>query len=108
MATRCTITIEGQNSVKVYKHHDGYPSATLEWLEDFNKEFTAERAHDPSYKLAALLRSSILDAEKYDLGTSRFTGWGIVPINDDCDEEWEYHLYSNGRVSCHEVERHYN
>ena len=39
MATRCTIIVEGIDSVKVYKHWDGYPEATLEWLQDFNEDF---------------------------------------------------------------------
>ena len=40
MATRCTIIVEGIDLVKVYKHHDGYPEATLEWLQSFNEDFT--------------------------------------------------------------------
>lgn len=99
MATRATIIVEGQPSVKAYKHWDGYEEATLPWLEEFNKTFTEERGDDPDYKLAQLLRSSAFDAKKYSLDPSRNTGWGIVPIKADMWEEYEYHLHSDGRVS---------
>jgi len=107
MATRATIYVEGIDTVKVYKHWDGYPSATLPWLEDFNKSFTQKRGDDPDYKLAQLLRSSAFDAGKYNLDSSRDTGWGVVHINGDCNEEHEYHLMADGKVKHLPVERHY-
>ena len=54
MATRCTIKIEGIDYAKVYKHWDGYPDATLRWLEEFNRNFSKNRGDDPAYKLAQL------------------------------------------------------
>ena len=107
MATRATIIVEGQPSVKAYKHWDGYPEATLAWLEEFNKSFAEARGDDPEYKLAQLLRSSAFDAEKYNLDPSRDTGWGIIPINADVWEEYEYFLRHDGSVDCKPVERHY-
>jgi len=107
MATRATIYVEGIDTVKVYKHWDGYPEATLPWLEDFNKSFTEERGHDPDYKFAQLLRSSMRDAKKYGLDDSHHTGWGVVHINGDCNEEHEYHLLADGTVEHLPVERHY-
>ena len=107
MATRATIYVEGIDTVKVYKHWDGYPEATLPWLEDFNKSFTERRGDDPDYKFAQLLRSSMRDASKYHLDDSEFTGWGVVPINADMWEEYEYHLLADGTVKHLPVERHY-
>ena len=99
MATRATIIVEGQTSVKAYKHWDGYETATLPWLEEFNKNFSRARGDDPEYKLAQLLRSSAFDSMKYNLDPSRDTGWGIVPIDADMWEEYEYHLHLDGSVS---------
>lgn len=113
MATRATIYILSEDKegiheqVKVYKHWDGYPEATLEWLKDFNKSFSAERGDDPQYKMAQLLRSSNRDAGKYGLDDAHHTGWGIVPINADCGAEWEYYLNVDGSVIYMSVERHW-
>ena len=99
MSTRCTIKIEGVEYVKIYKHFDGYPSATLKWLEDFNKDFTQNRGVDPEYKFAQLLRSSTRDTEKYNLDDSKYTGWGVVGYYESCGEEYEYTLHNDGAVS---------
>lgn len=99
MATRCTIKVEGFELVKVYKHWDGYPQATLPWLEKFNKEFSDRRGDDPSYKIAQLLRSSVFDCIEFKLDDSKETGWGIIAYNDDAGEDYEYILHKNGDVS---------
>jgi hypothetical protein len=99
MSTRCTVKVEGVNYAKVYKHFDGYPSATLKWLEDFNKDFTENRGNDPEYKFAQLLRSSSRDAEKYGLDDSDYTGWGVMKYADDWNEEYEYTLHKDGTTT---------
>ena len=99
MATRCTIKVEGIDLVKVYKHYDGYPEATLEWLQSFNEDFAKNRGDDPEYKIAQLLRSSARDSKTYGLDQSKHTGWGILPIDSDAGEEFEYVLHKDGRVS---------
>lgn len=99
MATRATIKIEGLDFAKVYKHFDGYPSATLEWLQEFNKEFTDKRGDDENYKFAQLLRSSYRDAEKYNLDNSICSGWGVMPYDCECCEDYEYTLHSDGTVT---------
>lgn len=103
MATRSEIIVEGVDEVKVYKHWDGYPSATLPWLEWFNKRFTARRGEQQGYKFAQLLRSSIADAKEYDLDDSRFTGWGVYPIGEDTGAEYIYTLNIDGSVTVEEV-----
>jgi hypothetical protein len=114
MATRATIYILSEDKqgvhqdYKVYKHWSGNPEATLEWLEDFNKSFSADRGDDPQYKFAQLLRSSSRDSRKYGLDDSNTTGWGVVPIDADCNEEWEYYLNVDGTVTHRPVERHYD
>jgi len=77
MATRCSIKIQDLTFSKVYKHFSS-------WLE-FNKEFSERRGVDPEYKFAQLPRSSI--NSDYDLDPSIETGWGVVPYEDDLDEE---------------------
>ena len=99
MATRCSIIVEGIDTVKVYKHWDGYPEATLQWLEDFNKDFTKARGADPEYKFAQLLRSSARDAEKYRLDAGKHTGWAVLPIDNDAWEEYIYTLCKSGAVT---------
>ena len=98
MATRATIQLEGYEVVKLYKHWDGYPKATLQWLEDFNKDFVENRGDDSSYKFAQLIRSSAFDSEKYDLDSSRHTGWGVVEFGDECGADYQYCLMLDGSV----------
>lgn len=98
MSTRAVIIVEGLNYAQVYKHHDGYPESTLAWLEKFNQAFSHERGDDPEYKLAQLLRSSVRDAEEFNLDTSMCTGWGITGYGDDNGQEFTYLLRTNGTV----------
>ena len=102
MSTRATIKIEGFGVAKVYKHFDGYPSATLPWLKSFAYEFNKNRGWDPSYMLAQLLRSSRADATTFDLDESDTTGWGVVGYDDDCGQDYEYTIGRNGEVSYEE------
>lgn len=97
MATSATIKIEGLDNVKIYKHLDGYPDATLPWLKKFNDEFTRKRGNDPQYKFAQCLRSSAFDCEKFDLDDSRETGWGVV--SGSTNAEYNYILHTDGTVS---------
>lgn len=99
MATRCTIKIENIDYAKVYKHWDGYPEHMLQWLTEFNVDFNKNRPGDAEYKFAQLLRSSVRDDDKYHLDNSKYTGWGVVKIGDECGEAFEYTLHANGSVS---------
>jgi hypothetical protein len=99
MGTRAIIKVEGVPEVQVYKHYDGYPEGTLPWLKAFNKTFAETRGYDPGYKLAQLLRSSIADAEKFGLDTSKTTGWGVFPVGPDMGEEYVYTLHADGSVT---------
>ena len=101
MATRAIIIVEGITFAKVYKHYDGYPSATLPWLEEFNENFEESRNNDPEYKFAQLLRSSARrDAEKYNLDDSKFTGWGVVSYWGNNGADYVYTLHIDGSVTC--------
>ena len=99
MATRCSIIVDGIDTVKVYKHYDGNPQCTLEWLRVFNEDFTKNRGDDAEYKIAQLLRSSERDAKVYGLDPNKYTGWGIIPIDNDAGEEFIYFLHADGSVS---------
>lgn len=97
MATRAIIKIKGVDYAKIYKHFDGYPEGMVKWLTKFNDRFNEERGgHDPSYKFAQLLRFSSKYAKKYDLDESEYTGYGVVPIDADCGERYEYILHEDG------------
>lgn len=98
MGTSALIFVEGHDAVKVYKHFDGDPDATLPWLTDFNAEFSEQRGDDPEYKMAQLLRSSARDAGKYNLDDSRFTGWGVVPMESNIGPNYAYLLKYDGTV----------
>ena len=98
MATRAIIIIP-EAAAAVYKHWDGYPDATLPWLQAFNANFAANRGDDPDYKLAQLLRSSAFDAKAFDLDDSRHTGWGVVPLGTDMGQEFTYTLHPDGSVT---------
>lgn len=103
MATRCTIKIEGIEYAKIYKHYDGYPQATFEWLEKFNSYFQFKRGDDPNYKFAQLLRDSVRNCSTYDLDPSQFTGWGVVAFDEDWCEDYEYTLQKDGSVTIKEI-----
>ena len=98
MATRATIAVKGVDYVKIYKHFDGYPEGMIEWLTDFNDRFNKERGDDPQYKFAQLLRFSSKYSKKYNLDESEYTGYGVVPIDADCGEQYEYKLYNDGVI----------
>ena len=102
MATSCIIRVEGISYVELYKHFDGMPTSTLQWLEDFNAEASNALKDDITYKFAALVRSSIRDAEKYGLDDSKFTGWGIYPPGKMA-VDYIYTLKNDGRVTCEKV-----
>jgi hypothetical protein len=92
MATRCTIKIEGVNYAKIYKHWDGYPEGMSSWLEEFNTNFNKERGNNPEYKFAQCLRFSEREGNRFNLDMSAYTGWGVIPFDDDCFAEYEYTL----------------
>jgi len=96
MATPAVIKVEGINYVMLYKHFDGNPEATLQWLKDFNKDFTNNRGVDPSYKFAQLVRSSERDAKKYNLDASKYTGWGVIETSEYAS--YVYTLLNTGDV----------
>lgn len=98
MATTAVIQLEGYTVAKLYKHWDGYPQATLQWLEDFNKNFVETRGDDPNYKFAQLIRSSAFDCEKYNLDESRHTGWGVFGFDSGYNGEYRYRLMKDGSV----------
>lgn len=97
MSTNAVIRIEGLKGLEVYKHWDGYPEATLPWLEDFNMRFSKNRGNDPEYKVASLLRDSVLSAKKYGLDPSPYTGWGLYP-RGSVSYEYKYILKLDGTV----------
>ena len=102
MSTSAVIKVEGINFAKVYKHWDGYPSATLLWLTDFNARFTNARGDDAEYKFAQLLRNSVKDGTKYNLDDSEVTGWGVTSYKENVGE-FEYILHTDGTVTYKET-----
>jgi len=98
MATRCVIEVEGVEYVKIYKHWDGYPDATLPWLIEFHRTFLETRGIDPEYEFAQLLRSSERDGEKFGLDQSKITGWGVLSHDSRVGAEYLYILKNNGSV----------
>ena len=99
MATRCTIKIEGITFAKIYKHWDGCPENMIEWLTEFNKNFSEKRDDDPEYRFAQLLRFSSKYASKYGLDASETTGWGVVTYHESYGADYEYTLHCDGSVT---------
>jgi hypothetical protein len=104
MATRSVIKVEGLTNAQLYKHYDGYPGATLPWLEKFNTQFTQRRGEDPSYKFAQLIRSTVFMKDEFNLDESTDTGWGVVGYSDNLGQEFEYLLKSDGTVTYRQIE----
>jgi hypothetical protein len=96
MSTNAVIRVEGLD-VELYKHWDGYPDATLEWLEKFHKDFNDRRGVDPQYEFAQLVRSSIRDADEFGLDESHYTGWG-VSVKGGSYYDYLYILKNDGSV----------
>lgn len=118
MGTRAIIRVAGIEYAEVYKHWDGYPEATLDWLQDFNADFKQNRGDDPEYKLAQLLRDSArgikevpdpykpgktCDEHPRGLDPSKYTGWGVMPYKSRCGQEFEYTLNADGSVTHRKV-----
>lgn len=99
MATSVKIKVEGLKGVALYKHWDGYPTATLPWLEAFNENFTAARGDDPNYKFAQLIRSSAFDSEVFNLDYDRILGWGVITDKEEWNCRYIYTLHRDGTVS---------
>ena len=102
MSTNAVIRLEGYDFVELYKHWDGYPEATLAWLENFNERFVANRGNDLPYKFAQLIRSSAFKAEEFDLDASSFTGWGVDKKGSHC-YDYLYILKADGTVTVEKV-----
>ena len=97
MSTNAIIQVEGITYAELYKHWDGYPAATLEWLEAFNLRFAQHRGDDPAYKFAQLLRDSVRAESDYFLDPSEFTGWGVNRFGKS-HGEYKYILKGDGSV----------
>lgn len=84
MSTRSVIRFKNDEvGSMIYKHWDGYPSATIPWLVDKVKTFTEKRGNDYTYFAAYILKSVLVDAEKYGLDDSPLTGWGLFKDNKE-------------------------
>jgi len=103
MSTRAIIKIEGVDYANIYQHYDGYPENTLKYLVAFNKDFKENRGDDPQYKFAQFLRFTVRESEKYQIDNSKYTGWGVIPVNTDYGQEYEYLLKRDGTVTYTEV-----
>lgn len=98
MNKKAIIRIQGID-IFLYKNFNRYPEATFRWLNDFHKDFIKNRKNSPNYELAQLLRNSVINADKYDLDRSKYTGWSIFDGDEnDLDYTYRYILYSNGKV----------
>lgn len=99
MSTNAVIQVEGNDCI-VYKHWDGYPSATLPFLREFHKRFLKNRGYDPTYETAQLLRATMTMGPDFELDPSEFTGWGVYAGTvEDTDVPYAYVLHSDGSVS---------
>ena len=97
MSTNAMIRVEGVKYAELYKHWDGYPDATLEWLVNFNEDFRINRGNDPSYKFAQLIRSST------KIDSSPYTGWGVYEFGAVASQQFEYFLRDDGSVEVLDV-----
>jgi len=99
MATRSYIKISDLQGLKLYKHYDGDPKSTLPWLKSFNTKWAETGREDNNYKFAQLVRSSVIDAEEFNLDTSTETGWGIEYMeNKYAYGCYLYTLHADGSV----------
>jgi len=81
MGTKALINFKDEDSkphaVSIYKHWDGYPSATAPFIFHFAKEYYNNRGADVEYAVAQFLRWTITKGKEFGLDMSEFTGWGV-------------------------------
>jgi hypothetical protein len=99
MSVNSCIVIDDANC-KVYKHWNGYPEEMMGWLVDFHGDFLKSRGYDPEYELAQLLRFAAINAEKYNLDPSMYTGWGVYSKDTEICVDYTYILERGGKVTC--------
>lgn len=114
MSTRCQITVEQNENIKIYKHCDGYPNGVLDVLLPCVQTFQKYRGWDPEYLTARILMAFAVDEEKdyQEYATSehsflrdtankpRVTGFGL----DSCwhgDIEFAYVVDKNFNINVH-------
>ena len=97
MGTSALIKVE-ELDVCLYKHYDGCPENTLNWLLLFNKDFETKRKGDPHYKFAQLIRSTLREEYKENLDQSYYTGWGVYEDDSQILTDYKYILSSDGSV----------
>ena len=86
-----------KSNIVLYKHYDGYPQGTLDWLKEFNEGYV--RQEDTPYKLAQLIRSTVFLGEKHRLDPCQVTGWGVYAANSAPTTDYTYVLHCNGDVT---------
>lgn len=118
MSTRCQIGVYENDEKKfrefealIYKHSDGYPSATLPLLIEFVERFLKGRGYDTEYLSARLVQHLTNESDRdredyakqkgYDCSAFTFTGYGICK-DFHGDIEFFYAIYPD-RIETFEV-----
>lgn len=95
MSTKAQIVVEDLQTIKLYKHCDGYPSGVLPVLEPCVEAFLQRRGWDPEYLLARLVMAFGL-AEEPQRQTG-FLGYGLSG-EWYADIEWIYRVRRDGSI----------
>lgn len=100
MGTSASVRIETLN-VELYIHYDGYPSNIMPWVESFHARFLAERGWDAEYEFAQLIRSSVFDADQFNLSKDKTCGFGVNVISDynSYNTNYTYVLMKDGTIT---------
>ncbi|RYM39436.1 histidine kinase [Meiothermus sp. PNK-Is4] len=95
MSTKAQIVVEDLQTIKLYKHSDGYPSGVLPVLEPCVEAFLQRRGWDPEYLLAQVVMAFGLTQERHR--QTQFLGYGL---SDEwyADIEWVYRVRRDGSI----------
>jgi len=95
--TKALISVEGLSDVYLLRLNDGNSELFTKFLNNFNEGFENKRSNDPYFKMAQLIRATIM------IDKDPIFGWAVYN-HKRVQHDYEYILKSNGSVTQKKVE----
>lgn len=95
--TKALISVEGLSDVYLLRLNDGNSEMFNKFLNNFNEGFESKRSNDPYFKMAQLIRATIM------IDKDPIFGWAVYN-HKRVQHDYEYMLKSNGSVTQKKVD----
>lgn len=95
--TKALISVEGLEGVYLLRLNDGGSEVFEKFLNRFNTQYENSRKNDPFFKMAQLIRSTIM------IDKDPIFGWAVYN-HKRVQHDYEYILKSNGSVTQKKVD----